>query len=169
MLFRSGAVMVSAIVTGGGNLVEPTIVDRIRNENGELLYTCRPATLRRALSRDAALVMKKLMTETIESGTGRKTFQGFRQHPVLSRLNIGGKTGSINSRTHEGRRFDWFVGFAEERDGAEQIVVSIVVAHEKFIGIRSQQYGRMAMEKYFHKFFSQKNYAETRPSRDEKG
>ncbi len=164
-----GAVMVSAIVTGGGNLAEPTLVDRIRNENGELLYTYQPATIRRALSRDAAAVMKKLMTETIESGTGRKTFRGFRKHPILSRLNIGGKTGSINSRTHEGRRFDWFVGFAEEREGSEQIVVSIVVTHEKFIGIRSHQYGRMAMEKYFQKFFSKKNYAGTRPSQDEKG
>jgi len=164
-----GALMVSAIVTGGGNLVEPTIVDRIRNENGATLYTCQPATLHRALSRDAAAVMKKLMAETIESGTGRKIFRGHDKHPILSRLKLGGKTGSINSHTHEGRRFDWFVGFAEERTGSEQIVVSIVVAHEKFIGMRSLQYGRMAIEQYFQKFFSKKTYAGTCPDHDEKG
>ncbi|MFW5853921.1 MAG: penicillin-binding transpeptidase domain-containing protein [Thermodesulfobacteriota bacterium] len=164
-----GAVMVSAIVTGGGNLVEPTIVDRIRSENDETLYTCRPATLHRALSRDAAAVMKKLMAETIKSGTGRKIFRGHDTHPILSRLHIGGKTGSINSRTHAGRRFDWFVGFAEERTGSEQIVFSIVVAHEKFIGLRSLQYGRMAIEHYFQKFFSKKTYAGTCPDHNEKG
>jgi len=164
-----GAVMVSAIVTGGGHLVEPTIVDRIQNEIGQTLYTCRPAALHRALSPDAAAVMKKLMAETIKSGTGRKIFQGHDTHPVLSRLNLGGKTGSINSRTHAGRRFDWFVGFAEERTGSEQIVVSIVVAHEKFIGLRSLQYGRMAIEQYFQKFFSTKTFAGTCPDHDEKG
>lgn len=164
-----GAVMVSAIAAGGGALVEPAIVDRIRNENGETLYSFQPACLNRALSRDAAAVIKNLMRETIESGTCRKTFRGFREDPILSRLNIGGKTGSINSRIHSGRRFDWFVGFAEDRDGSEQIVLSIAVAHEKFIGIRSQQYARMAIEEYFRKYFSKKTYAGTHAEGDEKG
>ena len=69
--------------------------------------------------------------------------------PILSRLNIGGKSGSINSKTHEGRRFDWFVGYAEEKEGTRKIVLSIVVAHQNFIGTKANKYARMAIEKFF--------------------
>jgi membrane carboxypeptidase/penicillin-binding protein len=52
------------------------------------------------------------MRTTIDKGTCRKAFRGYQRDRVLSKLAIGGKTGSINNKTND-IRFDWFVGFAQ--------------------------------------------------------
>ena len=49
------------------------------------------------------------------------------------------------------------VGFAEEKGGTAKIVVSAVVAHEKYIGTRASQYARMAMKQYFGNYFANKH------------
>jgi hypothetical protein len=46
-------------------------------------------------------------------------------------------------------RYDWFVGFAKERHGEKQLAVAVMVAHEKFLGIRASDYARRAMTYYF--------------------
>jgi hypothetical protein len=45
------------------------------------------------------------------------------------------------------------VGFAEEKDGSKKIAVSVIVAHEKYIGLRASYYARIAMKKYFLNYF----------------
>jgi membrane carboxypeptidase/penicillin-binding protein len=91
-----------------------------------------------------------MMEETVQSGTARKAFHGQMRDPVLSQLRIGGKTGSISNRTNE-VRFDWFVGFADAKDGSGQLAVAVMVAHEEYIGVRAGTYARMAMVHYFKK------------------
>jgi peptidoglycan glycosyltransferase len=104
-------------------------------------------------------VIYDLMEATIRYGTSSKVFRGYRKDPVLSKLNIGGKTGSIYDNSHE-LRYDWFVGFADVKNGGRQLAVAVVVAHEKYIGTRASQYARMAIEKYFTDFFK-KDLAQT--------
>jgi cell division protein FtsI/penicillin-binding protein 2 len=96
------------------------------------------------------MVLDQMMQTTIKSGTARKSFQGYQKDKTLSQLLIGGKTGSMDNDTHE-IRYDWFVGFASETNGQAKVVVSIMVAHEKFIGIRAGEYARMAITHYFSK------------------
>ncbi|MEZ4528278.1 MAG: penicillin-binding transpeptidase domain-containing protein [Desulfobacterales bacterium] len=149
-----GAMMVSGIVSNADRLVEPTIVEQISNATGRVLYRGRPKNFNRFISPAASDTVKKMMEETIRTGTCRKTFRGYDRDPILSRLNIGGKTGTINSRNHPGRRYDWFVGFAEEKEGQEQIVLSAVVTHEKLVSIKAKEYARMAMAEYFRNYYS---------------
>jgi cell division protein FtsI/penicillin-binding protein 2 len=149
-----GAVMVSALVSSQGRPMEPFIVERITDEYGHTIYAGKPSLLAPAISTGGASVLKKLMQKTIETGTCRKAFNNCDEDPVLSRLNIGGKTGSIGSRLNEGRRFDWFVGFAEEKEGDESIVISIAVAHEKYIGMRANKYARMVIREYFRRYYA---------------
>ena len=99
--------------------------------------------------------MHQLMAATVTSGTARKIFRGHRRSKVLSRLKLGGKTGSIFNRAHDAR-FDWYAGFASEKNGTEKMVVSVVVAHEEYIGTRAGQYARMAIEYYFKDYFAKK-------------
>jgi hypothetical protein len=40
------------------------------------------------------------------------------------------------------------------------MVVSVMVAHEEYIGIRAGQYARMAIEHYFKNYFAQKARAD---------
>ena len=98
----------------------------------------------------------ELMTATISAGTAKKPFRGHRRSKVLSRLTLGGKTGSIYNRAHDAR-FDWYVGFATEKKGNEKMVISVMVAHEEYIGTRAGEYARMAIERYFKDYFTKKD------------
>ncbi len=147
-----GAMMASAIINQG-QLLEPTIVDRIVNEKGRIIYNGKSVPMSQAMAPNASQTLNRLMATTIESGTGRKAFRRYRKDKILSKLNIGGKTGSIDNKTHNAR-YDWFVGFAEEKKGGEKIALSVIVAHEKYIGLRATYYARIAMKKYFEDAFS---------------
>ena len=147
-----GALLAAAVVNNG-RLVEPTVIDKITDASGETLYMGAPRSIKQAIEPSTSAVLNDMMQATVRSGTARKIFRGFRKDRVLSRLNIGGKTGSIFNRKHD-LRFDWFVGFAEEIQGKEKLAVSVVVAHEEYIGIRAGQYARMVMHKHFLDYFS---------------
>jgi len=147
-----GAMMASAIINQG-QLLEPTIVDRIVNEKGRIIYNGKLVPMSQAMAPNASQTLNRLMATTIKSGTGRKAFRRYRKDKILSRLNIGGKTGSIDNKTHDAR-YDWFVGFAEEKKGEKKIALSVIVAHEKYIGLRATYYARIAMKKYFKDAFA---------------
>ena len=146
-----GAMMASAIINQG-SIMEPTVVDQIIDEKGKIIYRNRLVTINQAITPKASNVLNQLMATTIRSGTGKKAFRGYRKDKILSKLNIGGKTGSIDNKSHDAR-YDWFVGFAEQKDGPQKIAVSVIVAHEKYIGLRASYYARIAMKKYFRSYF----------------
>ncbi|MFO7496765.1 MAG: penicillin-binding transpeptidase domain-containing protein [Desulfobacterales bacterium] len=146
--------MLAATILNGGQMVAPTIVDQITDAHGRPLYHRHRQALNRAISPTASKIVNTLMEATVQAGTSRKAFKGYGRDRVLSRLNIGGKTGSISNRTNE-LRYDWFVGFAEEKNGSEKIAISVVVAHEKYIGTRAGQYARLVIERFFGDYFTQ--------------
>lgn len=141
------AEMVSAVLNQG-LMVPPTLVDRIMDANGRVIYHAHATWQQRAMTAKASKVLAGMMERTVTAGTARRQFRTRRPDPVLSSLRIGGKTGSIFNRSHDAR-FDWFVGFAEEKHGRGRIVVAALVAHEEYIGIRAGTYARMAMTHYF--------------------
>jgi len=145
--------LIAAIVLNDGKWVEPTIVERVVGQEGLTVYRGRPAVPNQVISPEASEVIQQLMRATVLSGTSQRAFRGFRRDRVLSKLVIGGKTGSINN-TEQDTRFDWFVGFAQEKDGPAKLAIAVLVGHEKYIGIRSSQYARMAFQHYFKDYFS---------------
>jgi cell division protein FtsI/penicillin-binding protein 2 len=145
--------LIASVALNGGRLVEPSIVDRVTDPEGHVVYRGQNAPVRKVISPQASRQLADLMGATVESGTSRRAFRGSRRDLVLSRLQIGGKTGSINSRDNAAR-YDWFVGFAREKDGNEKVVVSAVVAHEKYIGRRAAEYARLAIRQYFQEAFA---------------
>jgi cell division protein FtsI/penicillin-binding protein 2 len=146
-----GAVMASAVLNKG-RLVAPYLVDRIVDAQGNLLYRGEQRQVQQAMSEKASGVLSQLMQTTIKSGTARKSFRGWRKDKVLSQLQIGGKTGSMDNKTHD-VRYDWFVGFARGLGGRANLTVAVMVAHQKYIGIRASQYARMAISHYFRRLF----------------
>lgn len=149
-----GAMMVSAVLNGG-HMIAPTIIDTISDENGNMLYRSEHPTWQGlAMSSKAAGAVKQMMKATVLAGTGKGVFRGIQRHRTLSHLQIGGKTGSIFNRSHDAR-FDWFIGFAEEKGSGPGVAVSVMVAHEEYIGIRAGWYARMAMTRFFENQLAQ--------------
>lgn len=146
-----GAMIVSAAVNGG-RLLEPTVVARIVAPDQRTVYRGTATVGGRVVSAQTSRTLQQLMETTVKKGTARKMFRGWSRDKVLSRLSLGGKTGSINNDP----RYDWFVGFAREKGGAQSLVVSAVVAHHKLIGTRAGQYARMAMTFFFGDYFARR-------------
>ncbi len=154
------AALLSGVIVNNGQLLEPTIIDQIVDESGKIIYAGKPNPTRQAIKPETSNIVKEMMATTITDGTSRKSFQGFMNDPVLAHLNIGGKTGSIYNNRHD-VRFDWFVGFAEDKNGQDKLAVSVLVGHEKYIGTKASYYARMTMKHYFGNQFA-KNQNETK-------
>ena len=158
------AMMVSAVVNQG-EMVLPTVIDRILDDQGNLLYESHPQRYGRAMSEDAAQVLTQLMEATVRSGTARKAFR--KQDRTLKNITLGGKTGSIFNTAHD-VRFDWFVGFAQgSKKDARHLVVAVLVGHEEYIGTRAATYARKAISFYFSNQLAHRNTdAETNDNTD---
>jgi cell division protein FtsI/penicillin-binding protein 2 len=145
--------LIAATIFNRGKLIEPTIVDRIVGENGLELYRSQPATINQAIAPDTSKALHELMTATTRSGTVRGAVRRYRRDKIISRLEIGGKTGTINNKTDD-VKYDWFVGYAQDKDGDGKLILSVLVAHEKYIGTRATQYAMMAFKQYFKTHFA---------------
>jgi cell division protein FtsI/penicillin-binding protein 2 len=145
-------VLMAAAILNDGKMIAPAIVEKVADENGRILYQSHLTELNQVISPDASQDILELMQATVQSGTSKKAFRGYRKDRILSKLIIGGKTGSIFNKPRDAR-IDWFVGFAKEKQGTEKLAISVVVAHEKYIGIRASRYARMAIQHYFKNYY----------------
>ena len=76
------------------------------------------------------------MLRTATHGTARKNISPRNiARRYLERLDIGGKTGSLDGNDPKGR-YDWFMGFAQEKTNPQNAIIVVVMqAHGE---IRSQ-------------------------------
>jgi penicillin-binding protein A len=142
------AAMIVSAVLNQGRMIAPSLIERIVDANGNEIYHSHATWQQRAMSPKASYTLAEMMQTVVRSGTARGFFKNLRRDPVLSKLSIGGKTGSIYNRSHD-TRFDWFIGFAENKHGPGRLIVAALVGHEEYIGTRSGTYARMAMTYYF--------------------
>lgn len=87
-----------APLANGGYGVVPHIIQRIRDQDGRILYERSGAGPGRVISQNSVAEMNLMMQETLLRGTGRKA--------ALKGWQAGGKTG-----TSQNFRDAWFVGY----------------------------------------------------------
>ena len=141
-----GAMLASAIVNDG-LLMEPTVVREVFDLDNRIYYQHEPHSLGRVVSERTVRELRKLMLATISEGTGQRGFSDASKQEVLKRLNIGGKSGTINNDA--GNKVDWFVCYGQKKGGGEAIAMAAVVVHGAKLGMRSQKILREAMIQYF--------------------
>ncbi|MDR1545855.1 MAG: hypothetical protein LBU12_03930 [Deltaproteobacteria bacterium] len=139
-----GALMASAVAMDG-ELFEPTIVSEVFDRDNNVLYRSRPQSLGQIVAPETAHELAALMRAAVSEGTGRKRFADAAVHPLLSRLELGGKSGTINDE--DGARVDWFVAYAKpSQDGetAGPLALAAVVVHDGRTATVSQEMVRRA-------------------------
>jgi len=141
--------MIASVIAGNGIRVTPSIIDMVKDGN-RVVYRRPPPEKKHVISASTAFSLKKLMHATITEGTAKKAFKGYRSDPVLSHLEIYGKTGSINNNPEQ-IRFDWFVGFATNKKNGKKLAAGVIVAHKKYIGTRATEYFKKVAKAYFSK------------------
>jgi cell division protein FtsI/penicillin-binding protein 2 len=138
------------------------MIEQIVDENGRDIYQSDPVTAGTVMSSSTSSLLESMMTQTVRSGTCRKAFRSASKDRVLSRLVIGGKTGSIDNR-EKTRRIDWFVGFAKEKNGTEKIAVAVAVGHGEYIGTKAAEFARYTFKSFFKEYFASTDKESSRP------
>jgi len=142
-----GTILVTTILNSGTSLV-PSIVKQVKIGTGEIIYKGKKELYKTPITPKTADTMITLMQRTVAKGTAKKSFRGYSRDKILSKLIIGGKTGSLYNRKRT-VKYDWFTGFGKEKIGDRALAVSIVVGHKKYIGTRASTYAKKILKTYF--------------------
>ncbi len=143
-----GALLVTTLLNSG-ELIQPRVVEHVTDAAGEIVYKSEKSSYKKAILPKTADTMLQLMMKTVSRGTARKTFRGASRDKTLSKLLIGGKTGSLYNQEHT-VKYDWFTGFGKEKNSNRKIAISIMVGHRKYIGTRAAVYAKLILKQYFN-------------------
>ncbi|MDE6213295.1 MAG: penicillin-binding protein 2, partial [Lachnospiraceae bacterium] len=109
--------MITCAIANDGMLMKPYLVERVETQEKAVVKQYSPDSYKRLMSEQESQIMKELMTEVVESGTGTK----------LSGLSYtaAGKTGSAEYNSVKTDSHAWFTGFAPVED--PQVCVTIII------------------------------------------
>ncbi len=120
-----------SVIANGGQLMRPYAVDSIRDNQGRIIKQNKPVMVRKVISLDTALRIKKILTGVIEEGTGKLG-------KVLG-FSAAGKTGTAQklepNGTYSHDKFvASFIGFAPADDPLITVVVTVDEPHGSYYG-----------------------------------
>ena len=120
-----------SVIANGGQLMKPYIIDSVRDNQGRIIKQNKPVLIRKVISVDTAMRIKKILTGVIEEGTGKLAkVQGF---------SAAGKTGTAQKvQPNGGYSHDKFVasfiGFSPSEDPLLTIVVTVDEPYPSYFG-----------------------------------
>jgi cell division protein FtsI/penicillin-binding protein 2 len=141
------AASLAQTVANGGVALKPRIVRAIYRGT-ELEWTDRrpPRVLRRAIKRETAHELSRMMSQTVSKGTARKDFYDQQGHPYLPDVTVAGKTGTLTDHD-SGRHYTWFVGFAPA--DKPEVALSALVVNTPAWRIKAPLLVRQVLRSYF--------------------
>ncbi len=105
-------------VINGGYYYEPSVVQRIEDEDGNIIDNLENVLVRRTVSEETSDIMRQQLFMVVEQGTGKKA--------AVEGYTIGGKTGTAEKLPRgNGKYMISFIGFAPVED--PQVVIYVVV------------------------------------------
>jgi cell division protein FtsI (penicillin-binding protein 3) len=120
-----------SVIANGGLLMKPYIVDSVRDNQGNIIKQNKPVMVRKVISVDTAMRIKKILTGVIEEGTGKLG--------RVSGFSAAGKTGTAQklepngSYSHD-KFVASFIGFSPAEDPMITIVVTVDEPHPYYFG-----------------------------------
>jgi len=140
------AAAMMAAVANHGVMMTPLLADKVISGTGEVLFSAAPLELRRLLTEESSLNLAKMLSTTVNTGTSRRAFHDRRGRPMLAKLNIAAKTGSIDGKEPEGQ-YSWFAAYAPMED--PQIALVALVINQGKWNIKASNVGEKALEAFF--------------------
>ncbi|MFF3729777.1 peptidoglycan D,D-transpeptidase FtsI family protein [Streptomyces sp. NPDC002476] len=113
--------MVASAVANGGDLKYPYLVDRTTTKSGSVVRRYGPRTYRRAMNPRTAMLLREMMVDVVERGTG--------SNAAIDGVTVGGKTGTAqHGLDNSGLPYAWFISWAQSPDsGRPAVAVAVVV------------------------------------------
>ncbi len=124
---------VASTIANDGQMMQPSLVDRIVSPGGSTVYRHQPQALQRVMSNKTAQEMTGMMQKVVDEGTG--------QDAQIGGLPVAGKTGTAEIGPPGSNLYDsWFIAFAPGTPGATpKIAVAVVIEHT--LGVRRTDRG----------------------------
>ncbi|MFA7293912.1 MAG: penicillin-binding transpeptidase domain-containing protein [Candidatus Omnitrophota bacterium] len=120
-----------SVIANGGQLMKPYVIDSVRDEQGRIIKQNKPVLIRKVISVDTAMRIKKILTGAVEEGTGKLA--------KVSGFSAAGKTGTAqklepNGAYSHSKFVASFIGFAPAEDPLLAIVVTVDEPHPYYFG-----------------------------------
>ncbi|MFA4993283.1 MAG: penicillin-binding transpeptidase domain-containing protein [Candidatus Omnitrophota bacterium] len=120
-----------SVIANGGQLMKPYIIESVRDKEGRIIKQNKPVLIRKVISVDTAMRIKKILTGVVEEGTGKMA--------RVSGFSAAGKTGTAQKLEPNGayshRKFiATFIGFAPAEDPLLAIVVTVDEPYPYYFG-----------------------------------
>lgn len=121
-----------SVIANGGYLVKPYIVSKVQDPAGVVLKEKRPLIVRQVLKPEVAAVMRKILVQVVERGTGTKA--------KIPDVAVGGKTGTAQKVLPGGKGYSHssftssFIGFAPAENPRYAMVVVLDEARPAYYG-----------------------------------
>lgn len=142
------ASLITSAVANKGNMLEPWLVRRVKDESGKVLYRVRQTRLARPIKEDTAKKLRILMEDTVLHGTARKAFRPLRRKKAFREIALGAKTGTINDSLDQ-YKYDWLTAYALPNNGDQGISITVLAIHGEKLGIRSKDLARYIINYHF--------------------
>lgn len=108
--------MISSAIANGGNLMQPTLLDRIIAPDLSTIQESEPELLAQPISRQTATTMTRMLVDGVTNGVA--------SNARIDGVDVAGKTGTAENGA--GQPFTlWFTGFAPADN--PQVAVAVVV------------------------------------------
>lgn len=107
-----------AAVANNGILMKPYVVDHIESFDGKRLSETTQQKIAEPLSAEEVKQMKKLLRETVKTGTATELYYG-------TPYKAAGKTGSAEFKTGSSESHAWFIGYAKYK--GKSLAISVLV------------------------------------------
>jgi peptidoglycan glycosyltransferase len=115
--------MVAAGIANGGILMEPHVVDRIVNPDGNVVTRTSPEQYREVMKAGTAADLTAMMRLVVESGTGTAA--------QIPGVPVAGKTGTAETG-RQGQNDTWFIAFAPA--DRPRVVVAVALHNQSGTG-----------------------------------
>ena len=108
-------------IANGGNLMKPTIIKQITDQDGNIIKKFTPQVIRKVISEETARTVREMLEGVVSEGTGKNAY--------VSGYRIAGKTGTSETLTTDidGRYVVSFMAFAPADD--PQVCVLVTLDH----------------------------------------
>jgi cell division protein FtsI/penicillin-binding protein 2 len=102
--------LLAATIARGGRTLPAHLVARVVDGRGRELPVAAPADEARAIGRETAETLGRMMINTTEWGSAQRSFHDARHRRLLG-VRVAGKTGTLTGAQPD-QAYSWFVGFA---------------------------------------------------------
>lgn len=126
--------MVAAAVANGGAIMQPHVLDEVRDSQGAVVRRHVDELWKQAMTPEHAAVLRRALVGVVADGTARAM--------AISGMEVGGKTGTAQLGTDPPRSHAWIIGFAGSPGQPSSVAVAVLVEGQE--GRSEQTGGRVA-------------------------